>query len=810
MRFVLTLGNLGLVLAFAILVVSQLRLRSRTAHLVGLYLVAYADLVLVLQAAALLNALNKPVVLPLQLAATAAATAAWLLGGRPSLLGPFEGFHIGRIPREWRSIVEWACLGLIAAALVYVYWRHAELVLAIYPNNYDALTYHLSRVGYWLQYHSVYPWPTPDPRQTTFPMNAELGVFWTVLWWGSDRLSGFVQWITVPAIMMSIYGLTRLLGYRRWQAAFVAMMWATLPQVLFQSSSTQNDLVTASFWAAAVFLLFAGLQDRRISLAALSGLALGLAMGTKGTSFMVLPGLGIAVLALVPIFFRQRAVRRTLVGWAVASVAGIVLLGSYAYVQNLIAFGRPFGPSTSRSGAPPIASGEVWSLYTRHLRDNLGRYLFQLADFSPLPFRWPEAIYPTKAAVFSRVFDWAHIPVEASDTIALGQFDLRTPIPADENTAWFGPLAIFLFGAALVQSYDSVRHRDVRRFWLLVLGLGFLITQSAMEAWTPYKGRYYLIPISVAFPLLACLVGTRGWWRVGLTVVVAALGLASMFTLTLNSAILRQITWRDALSPSRKIPLWPDEFRYQMVRRNVPDDASIGLTSGLNFRDYPFFGEHFTHYVTLAVPDDPTLRPRTDIARFAKDFANSDYLLLGHEEAASLDAATFANFKLLGSDGYNSLWVQANLRPVDECDGNRWPFGGFYRSVDYKIVCPQFPITTALIATDHGTLYVQRDRFLPLIGSGNRGTMSFNLWARRSTRVRMSIRVDPAGFTTPQTLQLLLSRPDSAPEIYTQRFSGKSVVHFTIPVQEGASSVELGLLDGDLEVRILNIQMASP
>ena len=53
-------------------------------------------------------------------------------------------------------------------------------------------------------------------------MNAELGVLWTVLWSGTDRLSGFVQWISVPVIMLAIYGLTRLLGYSRWSSAVTA------------------------------------------------------------------------------------------------------------------------------------------------------------------------------------------------------------------------------------------------------------------------------------------------------------------------------------------------------------------------------------------------------------------------------------------------------------------------------------------------------------------------------------------------------------------------------------------------------------
>ena len=331
-----------------------------------------------------------------------------------------------------------------------------------------------------------------------------------------------------------------------------------------------------------------------------------------------------------------------------------------------------------------------------------------------------------------------------------------------------------------------------------------------MEAWTPYKGRYYLIPISIAFPLLACLVGTRGWWRIGLSVAVAALGLASMFTLTLNSAILKQITWRDALAPNRKIPIWPDEFQYQIVRRNVSEDASVGLTGGLNFRDYPFFGDRFTHFVTLAVPDDPALLPSTDLARYTRDFENSDYLLLSPQDPAAIETTVPQGFKLMGSDGINSIWVKEGLRPVDECDLDRWPFRDFFRSPVGSAVCPQFPITTPPIMTEMGTLYVPGDRFLPIIGSGEEGALMFDLWARQPTRLRISIRVDPQGYTRSQMLQLQLSAPQSASNTYTQPFSGRTVVNYAVPLHEGTNTVQLSLANSALQVQILNVQLAGP
>ena len=90
----MTPGNLGLVLAFAICVLSVLRLRSRPAYLVGLYLNAFSAIVLVLEVAGLLDTVTRPVVLALQLLFIGAAAVIWLRHGRHALLSPFADFRL--------------------------------------------------------------------------------------------------------------------------------------------------------------------------------------------------------------------------------------------------------------------------------------------------------------------------------------------------------------------------------------------------------------------------------------------------------------------------------------------------------------------------------------------------------------------------------------------------------------------------------------------------------------------------------------------------------------------------------------------
>ncbi len=69
--------------------------------------------------------------------------------------------------------------------------------------------YHLSRVGYCLQFRSLDHYPTTNPRQVTFPVTAELLVLWIVAFPRSDRLANTVQLVAWTVTTMGVYGLGR-------------------------------------------------------------------------------------------------------------------------------------------------------------------------------------------------------------------------------------------------------------------------------------------------------------------------------------------------------------------------------------------------------------------------------------------------------------------------------------------------------------------------------------------------------------------------------------------------------------------------
>ena len=244
------------------------------------------------------------------------------------------------------------------------------LVVATPPNNWDSLWYNLSRAALWHQHHGVrYVEPVSTELVNAYPPNAEIGVLYTFTFLSRDTLAAGVQLCALLGSIVAVFGLARRLGYAGRAALLAAFVFASLPLVALQAGTTQNDLVTASFIAVAAFFSFG---RTRIELV-LAGLAVGLAVGTKFTALLALPALALVVVAAQPL----RRVPAAFAAW----LPGIALLGSYAYIQNLIEKGHLLG---FHAGLAEIATSGKSSETLVSRASTAGRLLYRFFDLSGL------------------------------------------------------------------------------------------------------------------------------------------------------------------------------------------------------------------------------------------------------------------------------------------------------------------------------------------------------------------------------------------------------------------------------------------
>ena len=218
---------------------------------------------------------------------------------------------------------------MLACAVTLALAYSAALALATAPNNYDSLWYHLARPAFWKQEHAVgYISQANDARLDVFPPGAEIVSAWPMVLEGTERFASLFQLVALLATIVGAFGISRRLGLSERQAAFGALLFASLPVVALQASTPLNDVAVCSFVVAAVYFV---LSRARLALG-LGALALALALATKGTALLAVP-----LVAVCAAVVRPRA------EWLRIAALGVggLLLGSFWYAVNLVEVRRP-------------------------------------------------------------------------------------------------------------------------------------------------------------------------------------------------------------------------------------------------------------------------------------------------------------------------------------------------------------------------------------------------------------------------------------------------------------------------------------
>lgn len=425
-----------------------------------------------------------------------------------------------------------AAMTLVAATTALIAW-------AAPPNNWDSMTYHMSRVVQWQAQGSVAHYPTHITRQILYTPGAEMALLHLQIGWGGDRLANLLQWAAFVGVMAGASLLAARLGATPRTQALAALFCATAPMAILESSSTQNDLIGA-FWLIA-FVSFAGLwrdpPSRWVTVAL--GASLGLAVVTKITLYAIaLPWL--AVLVLRALRAGRPGVRALLV---VATIAATLNVGHYARQAGLwwrieppaAAVGAPSNEAR-RSGTSGGVAGLLEAARERAPAGG-GTLRYVNAAMSPallvsnvvrnvgLHAAAPWA--PARAAV-ERVVQGVHdvlgvSPIDARTTYPSGRAFRAPELSRHEDVAP-NPLQLALVLCTAGVLLLRRRWDDTARAGALV-ACAFVLF-AAVFKWQPWHARLHLPIFLVAAPVVAMTLVERTSWRcavaLGVVLVVAS------------------------------------------------------------------------------------------------------------------------------------------------------------------------------------------------------------------------------------------------------------------------------------------------
>jgi hypothetical protein len=225
--------------------------------------------------------------------------------------------------------------GLLLGVLFLCFSTFLTAVIAP-PNNWDSMTYHMSRVVHWLQNGSVRHYPTHILRQLELNPWAEFAITQFQALSGNDRFANLVQWFSMVGSLIGATLIARQLGALRRGQILTAVILVSIPMGILQASSTQNDYVL-SFWL--LCFIWSGMRLKKTwnsGWLVITSASLGLAILTKGTAYLyALPfafWLTWGVMKISPL----RAI--TL---AFAFAFSIFVLNSGHYTRNFLLFSNP-------------------------------------------------------------------------------------------------------------------------------------------------------------------------------------------------------------------------------------------------------------------------------------------------------------------------------------------------------------------------------------------------------------------------------------------------------------------------------------
>lgn len=478
----------------------------------------------------------------------------------------------------------------------------------------DARMYHASRVAYWLQHQSLFPWTTHNDRQVVFGFGSELFFFWPVLFTRADLLGFVMSWIALPLSTVGIYFTTREFKLSRLAGLAAALFFTCTPHVLEQAHNMKPEPWVAAFGLGVLFWLLRSVS-RPDSAPRCFFLASFFAILAVNAKFYAAPAL-VLVLIFASVPFQWRRLRAALAG----AVVAFVLSGlAVPVVSNLKHYHHPFGSASFRAHhsaelslnqirvhlirLPVLLFDPPW-IPSPGLRDSIqagGRALLEVSGAATLPHENP--------ASQSRYFRYQTF------TYAVG-YSLG------------GMLWLPLLAAALLL---ALRRRDRGIFYAAILASASLFSVVLLLRWGMFFDvpmRFMLCAYALSVPLGAALLGRVPSAR--LRIWVAALLLAAVTVIPSCGLVLRALRgfwihpdpevtsnrehWRNA------IPYLPPGSRILVFARSNAADYDLFLPK-LGYPNYvvswgkePFSPDRFNqlaeqHRIThVVIQDDQLLK----------------------------------------------------------------------------------------------------------------------------------------------------------------------------------------------------------
>ncbi len=233
------------------------------------------------------------------------------------------------------------------------------------PNNFDSMTYHMSRVVHWIQNQSVKFYPTAIPRQNYSLPLAEYAILHLQILTRTDRLANIVQWSSFLMSLVLMMKIADSIGLNKRGQLITGVLVAGIPMAVLQSSSTQNDLVVGFFCLAFAFFMLKVVKTGSWEDVLFASLAMGFALLTKGTGYIFCAGIGVGIAGVYLIGLDWSEVQKKIFRFSVIILSAL-LLSTGHFARNIQLYGHPLSTENSRITADAYSIKSMFSNLVRN------------------------------------------------------------------------------------------------------------------------------------------------------------------------------------------------------------------------------------------------------------------------------------------------------------------------------------------------------------------------------------------------------------------------------------------------------------
>ena len=452
-------------------------------------LTAFANVVLTMEILSLFSAIYIPGVLVLNVIFLLISVIVWVKRGKPLWKLPLKNF----LKKYFICIKQDKYLALLSVGL-FVAVSTALFMSSFMPiMNFDAESYHALRSLFWVHNHNLNHFYISDMRNIAFPINSELVYAWVFMF---IKRSAWIMYTSFAGFILAIFGIYNILSllkYSMKRKLWVILTISALSSVVAEITTTETDIIIAGIVISSIYLFWYGLKNRRVIPVFMSSLAYALAVGTKTTALIAVPGCAIGFIVLSIYYYGKREFYKPILKFIGFGILNFIIFSSYNYILNFIDYGNIFG-SKYILAAHENPDG------IRAIPANFIKYLFMFVDFAG--FMWNEYLGEFIAHLRESVLSVMHLSAFKDGYFTLGGNRLTLVEPV-MGMGVLGLILYFPFWIfSLFKPVCSKNKRSLFIFGFAMLLIINLVVMSYKIAYMSYSIRFLTSFCVISAPIL--------------------------------------------------------------------------------------------------------------------------------------------------------------------------------------------------------------------------------------------------------------------------------------------------------------------